>query len=66
MFENKTNSSMAKSKPMKEDSLVNMVIAIITINKVLKNVAFKHKKNLSNPNQLSNGKKRKICINLLK
>ncbi len=29
---------------MKEDPLVNMVIAITIINKVLKDVAFKHKK----------------------
>lgn len=44
MFKDTTNSSKAKRKPMKEDPLVNMVISIITRNKVLENVAFKHKK----------------------
>jgi hypothetical protein len=66
MFKDTTSFSMAKIKPMKEDPSVNMVIAITTINKVLKNVAFKHKKDLSNPGQLLNGKKKKNCINLLK
>jgi len=66
MFKDTTKFSMAKIKPMKEDPLVNMVISIATINNVSKNVAFKHKKNLSNPSQLSNGKKRTNCINLLK
>jgi hypothetical protein len=44
MFKDTTKFSMTKIKPMKEDPLVNMVIAITIINKVLKDVAFKHKK----------------------